>query len=440
MTRMLIRADAVLTMNSQREIHTPGQVLIDGSRITAVGPVQDMPGLEVVELIDLDGHLIMPGLVNAHTHTPMTLFRGLAEGFSLLTFEGWYAAIRTWEQMMDPSMVGPAVLVSCAEMLRTGTTTFADQYFFMGEIVPAVRSTGMRAALAYGVVEMGDEGARDREISAASHFLEGIQDDPLLTGWVGPHALFVDNSPEAIRMQLELAHRYETGLHIHLATSGEEDRYCLEHYGRTAVRQMQEIGVLKLPVLAAHCITIPEADLELLSAGSFSAVIAASAAMKSGADTPPLTEMLAVGTNAAIGTDNVTNNNSYDLFTEMDTLGKLMSLRERQPGAVSAERILEMATIGGARALRLGEQIGSLEPDKSADLISLDMSGIGWPPIGGQDVYTALVYAVNGLQVRDVMVDGRWLVRAGRWLTIDYQEARAALEDAHRRLREKAVR
>lgn len=435
MTRLLIQAETVLTMNSEREVHSPGQVLIEDDRILAVGPQSAEAPPEDAERLDLSGHLLMPGLVNAHTHSPMVLFRGLAEGHSLLTFDGWFQAIRTWESVMDASMVAPAVLVSCAEMLRTGTTTFADQYFFTSEIVPAVRSTGMRAALAYGIVEMGEREARERELSAAADFLASVQGEDRISGWVGPHALFVDNRVEAIRMELELADRFHTGLHIHLATSGEEDRYCLEHFGRSAVAQMVEMGVLDRRLLAAHCITVPEEDFEALAGSPFSAVILASAAMKSGADIAPLAKMHDAGINTALGTDNVTNNNSYDLFSEMDTLGKLMSMRERTPGAIPAFHILKMATLGGARALGLGDQIGSLETGKKADLISLDLRGIGWAPAHGQDIYTALVYAVSGLQVRDVMVDGRWLLREGRWLTIDFPYAREALEAAHVRLR-----
>ncbi len=440
MTLLQIEADVVLTMNPHREIHSPGQVVIEGDRIVGVGARVNGPVPEGTQRLDLSGHLVMPGLVNAHTHSPMVLFRGLAEGHSLLTFEGWHSAIRAWEVVMDASMVRPAVLVSCAEMLRTGTTTFADQYFFMNEIVPAVRSTGMRAALAYGIVEMGEKAARQRELAAAAEFLESVQREDRITGWVGPHALFVDNSAEAIRRELELADRYRTGMHIHLATSGEEDRYCQEQFGRTAVGQMKGTGILGRRVLAAHCITVPEEDFHHLAEAPFSAVIAASAAMKSGASIAPLAAMRAAGINTALGTDNVTNNNSYDLFSEMDTLGKLMSLRERVPGAIPADQIVEMATLGGARALGMEDLIGSLEPGKKADLISLDLSGVGWAPLEGQDLYTSLVYAVTGMQVRDTMVDGRWLVREGRWQTIDFHEARSALEAAHLRLRERPKR
>jgi 5-methylthioadenosine/S-adenosylhomocysteine deaminase len=432
--RRLLTADIVLTLDPHDRIHRPGYVLVDGDRIAALGPRAEWHG-HADETVDLAGRLIMPGLVNAHTHSPMVLLRGLAEGQSLLTRDGWYNAVRVWEQVMDGDMIPPAVLVSCAEMIRTGTTCFADQYFYMDRIVPAVRQSGMRAALAYGIVEMGAKDARERELASAAAFLESVQGDRCIRGWVGPHAFFVDNSPEAIRMELALADQYNTGLHFHLATSGEEDTYCRSRFGRSAVQQMQALGVLDRPLLAAHCITTPEADFPILASHPFTAVIAASACMRAGAGIAPLQAMRQAGINTALGTDNVTNNNAYDLFSEMQVAAKLMALRENQPGAVPAREILDMATLGGARALGLQDQIGSLEASKQADLIALDHAGIGWAPDEAQDLVTAIVYSVCGLHVQDVMVDGTWLLRGGDLKTIDYASARSGLNAAFAELR-----
>jgi 5-methylthioadenosine/S-adenosylhomocysteine deaminase len=180
---------------------------------------------------------------------------------------------------------------------------------------------------------------------------------------------------------------------------------------------------------------VPPDDFPTLAAHPFTAVIAASAGMRSGGGAAPLRAMRQAGVNTALGTDNVANNNSYDLFNEMQSVAKVMSLREREPNAIPARDILEMATLGGARALGLEDEIGSLEPGKKADLITLDLTGVGWGPAGGQDVYTALVYSVCGLHVRDVMVDGNWLLREGELTTLDYASASADLDAAHAELR-----
>ncbi len=287
------------------------------------------------------------------------------------------------------------------------------------------------------LLSWGKSAPRARELAAAESFLVALEGDPRLYGWVGPHAFFVDNSEEAIEIELGLADRFQTGLHIHLATSGEEDRYCQANYGRSAVQQMAAMGILDHRLLAAHCLTIPAKDFPTLAEYPFTVVVAASSAMRNAAGVAPLKAMQAAGINTALGTDNVTNNNSYDMFKEMQITGKVMALHEWTPNAIPTRTIVEMATMGGARALGLEDEIGSLEPGKKADLISLDLEEIGWTPASGQDVYTALVYSITGMHVRDVMVAGRWLYRNGDWTTLDYKKARQDLAAAHQTLLER---
>lgn len=438
MPTTLLCADTILTLDAQDTRYAPGYLVLESDRIVELGPQAALAGRHFDAEITLKNRLLMPGLINAHTHTPMVLFRGLAEPYSLFTFEGWYEGIRSWEAVLEADMIADAVAVSCAEMIRTGTTCFADQYFYMDHITPVVEQSGLRAALAYGIVEMGDAAARERELGAAAAFLESIQGHPRLKGWVGPHAFFVDNSPKAIELELALADRFETGLHFHLATSGEEERHCREHFGCGAVQQMERLGILKRRLLAAHSITIPSEDFPTLARYPFTAVIAASACMRSGAEIAALDAMRRAGINIALGTDNVANNNSYDMFNEMQTTAKLMSLREKCPAAVPARDILRMATLGGARALGLENETGSLEVGKKADLITLSLDDIGWAPdadLSGTAVETALVYSVSGMHVRDVMVDGAWLLRDGAWLTLDYAESRSRLNAAFVRLK-----
>ena len=279
---MLIHNCHVLAFNAQQqpEIRRNQDILISGARIVAIQPTAPVETYAetTAETTVIEGHelLAMPGLINCHAHVPMVLFRGLAEGHSLFDFDGWYNTIRVVEEVTTPEMIPAAVLVSCAEMIRTGTTTFADQYFWMEQIVPAVRQSGLRAALGYGVVELGEAEARQRELDAATRFLQSVAHDPLIQGWVGPHAFFVDNSEAAMEIELDLAIEFNTGFHIHLSTSGEEDRYCLAKYGRTAIQQLAKMGMLQRPILAAHCLTVPPADYPLLASAPFSASITGS--------------------------------------------------------------------------------------------------------------------------------------------------------------------
>jgi 5-methylthioadenosine/S-adenosylhomocysteine deaminase len=432
MPELLIQCGAIVTLDRDHHLYQPGTLLIRDERIVQVTDHDlDAPGVRVLDWRD---RVVMPGLVNAHTHTPIVLFRGLAEGHSLLTLDGWYNAIRVWEQFLTSDMITPAVNVSCGEMIRTGTTTFADHYFFTEQIVPAVEQSGLRATLAYGIVELGDADAGARALSETETFLQHLRNHPRLKGWIGPHAFFVDNAPATIRAELDLADRYDAGLHIHLSTSGEEDAYCIAHFGRSAVQQMKTLGALERRMLAAHCLTIPPDDFSTLASAPFTAVMAPSACMRAGAPAAPLRAMRAAGIHTALGTDNVANNNSYDLFKEMQVLGKLMSFREQMPDAVPARDIIEMATVGGARALGLDQEIGSLEPGKRADLIALDANEIGWAPGAAQDLYTALVYSISGLHVRNVMVDGNMLLCDGEFTTLDYRGAVHALAEGHAEL------
>ena len=436
----LVRAKSILTLDGQDHLYQPGYLVIENDRIQDLGQIEKLdPARHFDKTIDLGDRLIMPGLINAHNHSPMVLFRGMAEGHSLFTFDGWFNTVRVVEQVMDPDMLPAAVTVSCAEMIRTGTTCFADQYFWMDHIVPQVQKSKIRGVLCYGIVELGEKAARDRELHSASLFLESVKGDPLITGWLGPHAFFVDNSEDAIKMELELADKFNAGLHFHLATSGEEDRYCQEKYGCSAAVRMKQIGLLDHRLLAAHGITVPQEDFALLAKHPFTIVAAPSSAMKNAAGFAPIKAMWQSGINLALGTDNVTNNNSYDMFKEMQLLGKVTSMLEREVNVIPTREIIKMATMGGAKALGMEKEIGSLENGKKADFISLDLNEIGWAPHGFQDLYTSIVYSITGQHVRDVMINGEWVFRDNQFTMIDYPAACAQLENDCDRLKQRVA-
>ena len=435
MSATLIKSAVVLCLDATDQIFENGYLVVENNRIAEIGYQKDLSASRKFDqTVDLGYRLVMPGLVNAHTHSPMTLFRGHVEGHSIFTLKGWYNTIRVLELDMTPDMIPSGVAVSCAEMIRTGTTCFVDQYFWMDQIFPVVRESGLRAVLAYGIVELGEEEARKREVAAASKFLDEISGDPLLDGWIGPHAFFVDNSETAMQMEKELAEKHHTGFHIHYATGQSENKYCQEKYGHSAIKQLEAMGFLEYPIVAAHSIGILEEDYAVVKDKPFTPVFAPSSGMRNAAGLAPLLALREAGVNVALGTDNVTNNNSYDMFKEMALTGKLMALLHRDPAVIPTRYILEMATINGAKAIGKEKEIGSLEKGKKADLIALDLDETGWAPFGGQDYYAALVYAVGGYHVKDVMVNGRWLYRDNRYLTIDYMQAKKDLEAKHAEL------
>lgn len=442
MTTTLLYNAMLLCLGQRDQIIDNGYLIIKDDRIAEIGSMNQLPANTFDEQIDCAERLVMPGLVNAHTHTPMTLFRGLAEGVSLFTLDGWYNTIRTLELVMTPDMVPAAVEIACGEMIRTGTTTFADQYFFMEQVIPSVRKSGLRGVLAYGVVELNDPVARERELAHLDAFLEEMQTETgsRIKGWVGPHAFFVDNSIETMLAERKLAQKYGAGVHIHLSTTGEEDEFCIAQFGKTAVQQMETLGMFDQPLIAAHSVTIPDQDWSLLAHRPFTAVTCAGASMRAGAEAAPVVGMRSAGINVAIGTDNVCNNNDYDLFIEMRTVSRLACYRERRPGALQAREVIEMATANGAKALGLQDEIGELSTGKKADLIMLDRSDIGWSPLPTNDPFTALVHSINGSHVTDAMVDGMWLMQNRQLNTVNYPEAvRQQAKDATELIRRRNI-
>ena len=415
---MIINASRILTMNDKAEVLSPGYIVIEGDSIKEIGEGR----IESADALDFGAKLLMPGLVNAHTHTPMILTRGMCEGVSLFTMDGFLNTLRRYESYGDADLSDLTIDASLAEMIRTGTTTFADQYFYADRIFNHTDKAGLRGVIAYGIVELGNDEARKRESAFCEAFLEKCQNHPVIKGWVGPHAFFVDNSLDLIKKEIAMAKKYDTGFHIHFATSNEENDWCREHYNSSAVKMMKELGILEVPILAAHAITVSEDDMEAVKDYPFYPVMCPSSSMRR-----------KHGLTVALGTDNVCSSNSYDLFREMATAGKLIIHREGDVKAITPFEIVKMATRDGAKALGLEDKIGSLEKGKKADIIALDLDDIGWTPFAGQDYYTQLVYSINGHTVSDSMVNGNWLMRDKKLLTVDYHRA---VEDNEKAVKE----
>ena len=434
MKKTIISASAVLTMDDEYRLYTPGYVVVGEGKILETGSGHSPIAGNGDEAVDLSGRLVMPGLINCHTHSPMVLTRGMCEGVSLFTMDGFLNTLRRYESYEDAEMAVASTGISCAEMIRTGTTCFADQYFYADRIFKEVDRAGLRAVIAYGIVELGDETRRVQEFANAEAFLKLCAGHPRITGWIGPHAFFVDNSLELIREEISLAKKYRAGFHIHFATSNEENDYCEKAFGCSAVEKMAEMGIMEIPVLAAHSITVSDSDLDLMARHPFYPVIAPSAAMRSGFPAAPVKAMLEKGITVALGTDNVCNCNTYDLFSEMGTAGKLIIHREQDVKAITPKQIVSMATREGAKALGKWEETGSLEPGKAADLIALDMGDIGWTPFAGQDYYTQLAYSVSGYSVTHSMVDGQWLMKDRELLTVNYRDYAERMEADSREL------
>jgi 5-methylthioadenosine/S-adenosylhomocysteine deaminase len=421
-------------MNGEGSSYPGGWISVADGRISGIGPQSSTPQAgNFEEVVDAAGHLVLPGFVNAHTHAAMVLFRGRAEGQSLLTMEGWYNAIREPELAMLAGDVGPSVALSCAEMLLSGTTTFCEQYFFAEEIAEAVALSGMRAVIAYGIVQLGDTERGQQELKRAIAFLERQRSaNGRIIPWFGPHAPYVDNSEDLLKAETGIALKYGSGLHLHMAAGPEDNEETLARYGLTATQALARDGFFTARVHAAHCLDLTAEDIAIFaSAPAASVAHCASAGLRSGrSGICPVVELRAAGVTVALGTDNVAANNSYDMVSEMRTAGLVATHREGAAQILSSDDLMRMATIEGAKALGLDHETGSLEPGKAADIITIDLSGTGYSDC--PDLAALLVYSGSGRDVRDVWVAGERLV-ADRCLTRrPYKEIRQDYANAYR--------
>jgi 5-methylthioadenosine/S-adenosylhomocysteine deaminase len=430
----LLHGGLVLAVDGMDRVFEDGFVAVHDGRIAGVGPRAASPdpsGFD--EVFDLTGHLVMPGLVNAHTHAAMILFRGRAEGQSLLTMDGWYNAIREPELAMLAEDVAPAVALSAAEMLLSGTTLFCDQYFFADEIAAAVAEAGIRAVIAYGIVQLGDEARGEEELRKATAFIERQRSaDGRIIPWFGPHAPYVDNTESLLRAEVEVAKAHGVGLHLHMAAGPEDNEETLARYGLTATQALHRDRFFDGRVHAAHCLDLSPEDIAIFAAAPAASVAyCASAGLRSGKPgICPAVDLRAAGVTVALGTDNVAANNSYDMVAEMRVAGLVASHRERRAQPISSPQLVRMATIEGARALELDHEVGSIEPGKAADLIALDMRGTGYSE--APDPATLLVYSGSGRDVRHVWVAGEQLVRDRRLVRRELSDIRRAYSAAYR--------
>ncbi|WP_417248303.1 amidohydrolase family protein [Celeribacter sp.] len=427
MTSTLLFNAAILTADSDDNSFDGGWISFDGTQITGLGPQETCPPREGFDLAhDLTGHLVMPGIINAHTHTPMVLFRGHAEGQSLLTMEGWYNAIREPELSLVAEDIPPAVALSCAEMALSGTTTFCEQYFFADEIAEAVGDAGLKAVIAYGIVQLGDEERGAQELAAAGDFARRQRSaDGRIIPWFGPHAPYVDNSEALLREEVALANELGCGMHLHMAAGPEDNEITQELYGTTATVALEKTGFFEGRVHAAHCLDLSDEDIEVFArAPAASVAHCASAAMRSGRPSIcPVVPLREAGVTVALGTDNVAANNSYDMVAEMRMAGLVATYRQGEAQPVSARDLVRMATIEGAKALGIEDRTGSLEVGKAADVSVFDMRGAGWSET--PDPAVTLVYSGSGRDLRHLWVDGEQIVRDRTLTRRPYEDIRA---------------
>ena len=412
----------------QEELIANGFLSIKGDNISALGPMTELPAAITAEkTIDGAGCLLMPGLVNTHTHAPMTLFRGLADDLELMTWLNEHI-FPAEAKSVNPEMVYWCSKLAAAEMILAGTTTVADGYFLEDRVAQAFADCGLRAVAAQGVIDFPAPGVPDptQNIAAAAQFIDDWQDrNDLVTPAVFCHSPYTC-SADTLKRAKDLARQKGVKLFVHVAETKTEVEQLQEQHGTTPVRYLDSLGILDQDTICVHCVWLDEEEIAILAQRGTSVSTCPQSNMKLGSGIAPLKELLNRNIPVGLGTDGCASNNTLDLFQEMDLCAKLHKVKELDPTALPAGQILQMATWGGAEILGLQEKIGSLAPGKTADLVLLDLQQPHLQPFYSQDL---LVYAASGADVSTVIINGRLVLENRRILTFDVQEIMGKVRD-----------
>jgi 5-methylthioadenosine/S-adenosylhomocysteine deaminase len=421
---LLLTNAIVLTMDQQFTVHSPGAVAIAGDSIAAVG--RDALAFQAAETIDCGGRVVMPGLVNAHTHVPMTLLRGLADDLRLdVWLMGYMMPVE--RAFVSPDFVRLGTRLGCAEMIRSGVTCFADMYYFEETIAEATAAAGMRALCGQTVLRFPtpDATSYEESLARARDFIERWRGHPLIVPAPAPHAPYTC-TPEILRACAELAVEFDVPLHTHLAETTLEVDDSRRLYGMPVVPFVKKHRLFDAKVLAAHCVHVDDGEIRALKNSNVGVAHNPSSNLKLGAGVAPAARMLELGVHVGIGTDGAASNNDLDMFEETLVASLLAKHATGDPTAAPAGAVLELATLGGARALGMEDRIGSLEVGKRADLAVVGLDSPRLHPL--YDPISHLVYAAKGSDVRHVVVEGRIVMRDRRVSTLDQTAVLAETE------------
>jgi 5-methylthioadenosine/S-adenosylhomocysteine deaminase len=413
--------------------YTPGAVAITGDTSVAVGAQESVAvNYTAKQTVDCGGKVLMPGLVNAHTHAPMALLRGLADDLRLdVWLMGYMMPVE--REFVSPDFVTLGTGLACAEMIRSGVTCFADMYYFEEHVAKATAAAGMRALCGQTVLKFPSPDAASYEdsLALARDFITRWKGHPLIVPAPAPHTPYTCTA-EILQACSALAAEFDVPLHTHISETLLEVENSRKEHGMPVVPWVKKQNLFDAKVLAAHCVHIDEGEMRTLLHAGAGVAHNPTSNLKLASGVAPVLKMLDVGLNVGIGTDGPASNNDLDMFTEVHLAAILAKGISGDPTALPARQALAMATRLGARALHLGGLTGSLEPGKRADLILIDLTPLHNSPSFTRDpnaLYSQIVYAAKSSDVTDVMCNGQWLMRDRRLLTVDEANLRLAARD-----------
>src|SRR5918994_835434 len=423
----IVRGGTVVTVDGARNVYSPGAVAIEGTTIVGVGTASDIAArFKAAEQINTAGSIVIPGLINTHGHAPMVLYRGLADDLRLQEWLEKYI-FPAEAKTVSREMVRAGTRLAALEMIQSGTTTYADMYYFEEEIARVTKAAGMRGVLGQTIIQFPVPDAKTPQEGLARNeaFIKEFANDDLIVPAVAPHSPYTLDARDLLASRA-LATKYAVPLLIHVAeTEAELANSRKAHSGMSPVAYLQAIGFWGPRTIANHGVWVNAADMKILRSHQVAVSHNPESNMKLASGIAPVPAYLAAGITVGLGTDGAASNNDLDMFEAMRFAALLHKLKTGDPRTIPAATALEMATIQGARALGLEKQIGSLETGKRADLVVVSTSSARMTPI--YDPVSHLVYTARGEDVRTVMVNGRVLMRDRKMLTLDES---AVLADA----------
>jgi 5-methylthioadenosine/S-adenosylhomocysteine deaminase len=428
----------ILTMDEALTQYSLGAVAVKDDSIVAVGPEQEiMRQYTADEAIDCGGKILMPGLINAHTHVPMTLLRGLADDLRLdVWLMGYMMPVE--REFVSPEFVRLGTLLACAEQIRSGVTTFNDMYYFEEDVAQAAADSGVRAVCGQTVMKFPapDAASYEDSLQMAREFIQKWKNHPLIVPAVSPHAPYTCTE-EILRATAELAREFDVPLHTHLAETSFEVETMRNENGMPVIPYVRKHGLLDAKLIAAHCVHVDLGEIRSLQHAGAGISHNPSSNLKLASGFAPVVKMLESGLNVGIGTDGPASNNDLDMFEEVRLAAFVAKAVTNDPTSLPASQALLMATRLGAQALHIGHLTGSVEAGKRADLILVDVSPVHNAPSfkrAADNAYAQIVYASKSTDVSDVMVNGKWLMRDRRLLTLNEEQLLAQANEVARRI------
>ena len=424
---LLIKNATILTMETDKPEFLEADLGVKGNRIVFMG---DIPAnFKAVTEVDGTGKVVLPGLINSHSHIAMSLMRHYADD---LPFWAWLNdRIMPLEHKLDGADVYAGSMLSIAEMIRSGITTFADMYFFVDEIAQAVSETGIRANLSRGLVFNSPlDMSKIDEAVELFHKWNNSNDERIKVD-LGPHAPYTCG-PEYLKKISKIAGDLGTGIHIHISESRREVEEIYSLYKKSPVEYVRDCGIFENRTYAAHCVKVTDDDIAILAKNNVSVMNNPGSNLKFGNGFAPVSKMLSAGINVSLGTDGPASNNNLNMFEEMNLTALVNKAADHSPTSVPAYTALQMATVNGAKALGLDNEVGTVTVGKKADLILVDMEQPHFYP--RLDIVSSLIYSAQASDVCSVICDGRLLMRDRQLLTLDEMKVCREADDAAKRL------